>query len=803
MTIDHKPLAHRAIRLSLSAIIAIAICSLTVVALVKADPASGTTGVGQMHVVVQPGIVQTSGYTVPSLYPEPSEWRAKWIGIDPIDPATKAILFRKEFTLASRPASVQAWISADSCYRLYINGQLVSRGPADIGRDFDRCKQGTSWLYDSRDLSMYFNAGTNVIAAEVFIKPIASSQATRGKCGFLFQAEAKSTEQTRLLCTDSTWSVAPDLAWGDLSYDERKEYPGWLTPGFDVSSWKFCVVLGDSVKSPWTPLEVSELPPMMEVRYPELSIRDASPNVSVRSKENKSIQLTGDGDFVVQFDRVLAGYPTLSVNGIAGAQLEIIPIERHNESWRKIKLTLRDGPQTFQYAMLDSFSRLHIKATHVKSPVDITDIGAVFSGYPVEYKGSFECNDPALNRLWLSSRWLTQICMQTHHLDSPNHQEPICDPGDYLIESVENYYAFGEAGLARQDLRKFGRMLAELHYQNFHTSYSLLWLQMLMQYYQFTGDADLLKELSPQVYGLLDTFTSWRGANGLISNAPNYMFMDWVQIAGFNAHHPPAVIGQGYLTAFYYQALADGSRVANVCHDQERVARFDHLRTDVAAAFNAQLWNATAGLYRDGKPFESKVKPNHWLPADTDIETFSPQVNSLAVLYGLAPDDRQTPIMRKLMTAPQINCQPYFMYFLFGALERAGLFNEFAADQMHRWHINDDTQTYLEMWDGGDYSHAWGGAPLIYMSSTILGVKPASPGFDIINIQPHRSGLNWAKGQVPTPHGPVDVAWEAEGNKLNLVVTIPAGTSGIIETSPGQTVQVGSGTHQFSLLQSQ
>ena len=70
--------------------------------------------------------------------------------------------------------------------------------------------------------------------------------------------------------------------------------------------------------------------------------------------------------------------------------------------------------------------------------------------------GSFSCSDPKLNELWNSSRWLTQICMQTHHLDSPNHQEPICDPGDYLIESHANYYAFGSPWLARQDLRKFG-----------------------------------------------------------------------------------------------------------------------------------------------------------------------------------------------------------------------------------------------------------------------------------------------------------------------------------------------------------
>ena len=89
--------------------------------------------------------------------------------------------------------------------------------------------------------------------------------------------------------------------------------------------------------------------------------------------------------------------------------------------------------------------------------------------------------------------------MQTHHLDSPHHQEPISDPGDYLIEALENYYAIGEPWLAWQDLRKFGLLLKYSDYYNFHTSYSLLWLQMLMDYYDYydyTGDIALVRELA-------------------------------------------------------------------------------------------------------------------------------------------------------------------------------------------------------------------------------------------------------------------------------------------------------------------
>ena len=147
--------------------------------------------------------------------------------------------------------------------------------------------------------------------------------------------------------------------------------------------------------------------------------------------------------------------------------------------------------------------------------------------------------------------------------------------------------------------------------------------------------------MAPYVHELLDTYASWRGKNGLISEAPNYMFMDWVDIGGFGCHHPPAVIGQGYLTAFYYHGLEMASRVAGMTGDTARVAKYAQLRREIAAAFNRELWVAGKGLYRDGKPFQTSVKPGQWLPADKDIETFSPHVNLLAVLYDLAPKERQ------------------------------------------------------------------------------------------------------------------------------------------------------------------
>ncbi|MCG7859534.1 hypothetical protein MD537_21330, partial [Flavihumibacter sediminis] len=101
------------------------------------------------------------------------------------------------------------------------------------------------------------------------------------------------------------------------------------------------------------------------------------------------------------------------------------------------------------------------------------------------------------------------------------------------------------------------QMMEKNQYRMFHTSYSLIWVQMLHQYIQYTGDASILTELLPHAHQLMLLFRSYLNKDYLVANAPNYMFMDWIKIDRFNAHHPPAMIGTGYMTAFYFKALQD------------------------------------------------------------------------------------------------------------------------------------------------------------------------------------------------------------------------------------------------------
>ena len=732
------------------------------------DPRGPISVPGRRTVVERDG-VQAPGYRFIPPGPDTAAWAASWIGLP--GAAAPTVLFCREFELCAKPRGAVAHVTADISYRLWVNGRLAARGPADIGMDYNRTTTGR-WFYDTVDLRPFLHPGSNVLAAEVFARPLIGWEDSRQPgC---FACELFSGHES-LVRTDESWSAAASAHWqerdGRWTYSQHLEPAGWRLSGHSDPIWRPAM----SVRDEWQPLVRSEIPARMEVVYPAAALTRPSPGVAL-SGVAFPVRLDTDGGFTVRFDRVLPAFVGITVKGGKGGVLQIEPNEEDAPGYHRAASVLLDGgTQRVEVPFLDSFSVINLRAEGIKEPLEIQDVRAVFAGQPVAYRGSFECSDPQMTRLWHVCRWATQVCLQTHHLDSPHHQEPISDPGDYMILALNNYSAFFQPALVRQDLRKYSWIMARCRNQVFHTSYALLWLRMLMDYYDHTGDEALVRELAPAVFSLLATFTGYRGPNGLISNAPNYMFMDWVEIAGFPCHHPPAVIGQGYMTAFFHRALADGERVAAMVGETGRAANYARLRSDVAAAFQSELWSETEGQYRDGRPGQTTVPPNEWLPADKPVETFSAHVNVLAVLSGIAPTEKAASILGRAISGPNFNCQPYFMHFVFEALATAGLFNTHALPLMKRWKIVEETQSLREMWSTGDLSHGWGTSPLHQFSARVLGVRPLTPGGTRISVEPLPCGLDWASGVVPVAAGDVHVEWRRQGDSINLEVDVPPG----------------------------
>ena len=753
-----------------------------------------------MTVKVDAEGMQAPGYQY--VQPEPKEkWDGRWIvSKAPSVPETVGNCLRKEFVLKKSPAKVTAWFSGDS-FLLYINGLPAARGPADGGNDVGGTSSGRTF-YDGRDFTGLFHIGQNSVAVET-------------QKGFLFEARVDYADGTsEVLKSDESWRgianpylkkmalVDPAISkgkpakGGGVTFDAPAEPIGWQLVGFDDSKWPAC----QAGNAPGN-LVMSELPPLMEASYPIFEVGQVKGHVTVPEnalRPGHPIVVQGDGEFAVQFSRVMAARCGIKVKGCAGAQITLVGGETYASKNIYCQVLLRDGVQYFEGRNYMGIGAIRVIVRNATQPVEIQEVTGNAWSQPVEYRGSFNCSDEMLNTLWKSNRWSAQINMITHHLDNPGRQEPLGDYGDYLIQDLVAYTTLGKNhALARQDLRKFAWILENAKYKTFHTSYIFCWLQALLNYYDYTGDTSLIQELAPQVHGAIDKFTSYLGKNGIISESPDYVFMDFITVSDdkdpkikFGCHHPPPVIGQGYMTALYYRGLADAIRVSQITKNETAMEKYGELRRKVLKSYRDELWNPTRGLFRDGKPFAS-TQPSTWaLPADVQMESFSAQNNILAVLYDLAPQEQQASILEALLKSPKWDVSNYFMQYGFDALGHAGLFEKYGVEKMHTFEVEPATQTVRELGPKrGSHAHGWVGSPSYQMSSRILGVRPLTPGFATFAIRPTICGLSFAKGVVPSPHGDIAVDWEVKDRVFRLKTIVPANTAAVVSLPVGTVAQ--------------
>lgn len=741
-----------------------------------ADP-RGPISTPGMRPVLRPDGVEVPGFDWHP--PDIALPTARWIGA-PGNP--EVFRARREFVLPSRPAAAWCLVTADRSYRLWVNGRLASRGPDDIGMDYHRV-QNDRWLVDARDIGPLLRRGKNVLAVEVFGGPLVGWEGSRGRAGLMVELRTGSVT----VATDNAWRVTANSAWTSVgshwTYDPARETTGWMDPEF-AQKWHPAEILEDR----WLPRELSRIPQRAEIVRPP-----------VRGTRFPLDIVPGNSRTVVRYGMVLPAYLGIVVEGGAGGTLWLEPNEPDAPGWnRRFAIRLDGGRVVVEMPVMDSFSVVNLRLEGTNQTARVLDLRACEVAQPVAWRGSFRSSDPELDRLWRVCRRVTHICLQTHHLDSPHHQEPISDPGDYLIASLVNYGAFLQPWLTRQDARKYAGILRACRNQVFHTSYALLWLRMVVDYTMHTGDRLLETELAPEIQALIETFLSYQGREGLVSEAPNYMFLDWVDIAGFPGHHPPAAIGMGYMTAFLIGALEDAAGVAERMNDTSRARSLRARRARMVENFNRELWMPEKGRYRDGLPFRTSVKPGQWLPADAAIETSTAHVNILAVLHGIAPESRRKAILESALDGPGFTCQPYFMHFVFAALDVADCFDERAPAQWARWKVIKETGSLREMWDRGDLSHSWGATPLVQCQTRILGVTPIEPGFARTRIRPRRAGLSHASGVVPTPRGDLHVGWRDGTDGFSLETTIPDGIECEIVLPSGALHRaVGPGTHRF------
>jgi len=660
--------------------------------------------------------------------------------------------FKNKYKLAKKAVTANIEVCGDTKFRLWINKRYVGSGPVCPGGDYGNKLPMPNYYSSSYTVSLDLCREISFFA-QIQLSPVVMTDVSCGRGGFVLVCHVIFEDGTcQIITTDESWQSRANPCYiSENNTDYTLEQEAWRP--------------AEIIRSVWN-LKKSPIPVLHEERI----VSTENTEIMVKARTQKTI--------TTQLDKIYSGYMNIEIEARVEYDIIIDTFEviGSNLYFEKIKAC---GDISYRSLRMQSIGGYTVTIINKgNKDIKIKEVSIIFTCYPITVEGSFECSDSVLNKIYEVGRHTARICRQSLHLDSPTHQENLGCTGDYFIESLIDYYLFGDTRLTRFDIVRTADYLKMMDGFMFHTSYSLIWIQMIKDYLIYSGDSMLWEEIQDAVHILLERFEGYIGTNGVIENPQNYMFIDWIPVDEFNLHHPPKALGQTAVTAFYYKALTDAAELCKTMGD-EHAELYVSRAEAVKESFNRLFFDQKRCLYFDGLNTPSKT--NEWLPENPQKRYYSKHSNTLAVLYDLCEQSRQRSIMEAVMKDDTlIDVQPYFMHYVLEAVYKTGLFYKYGLNSIKRWEklVNECDKGMKEAWGNYpgyeyDYSHAWGATPTYQLPSKLLGFKMLKPGFKEISLMPNLYGLKYAKITMPTPFGTIECNMkEGENPQLKIPVHI-------------------------------
>ena len=696
-------------------------------------------------------------------------------------------VFRKELILDEIPEKLIAKFSGDCKFRLFINGTFITDGPVEIGGDYNRQTPPTWWFISQQDVTPFFNIGKNIICFELLNHPEALTDFSCGKPGIAFELFAN---DSLILEADEEWMTTINPAYySATTFDANKCIGNYHSNDYSPIGWlpaNFSDEIAESHKN----LLNLNLPPLEEKEYFPIKVDFPFGSKFIRNENSITDPATNDDALTIlpgppatiylTFSKEICGHIEFEVTASKGAIIELFTEETPGCIVDHFKYVTGEGRMHHRFTRMTTAQYMRILVTCADfnvpkaMPVILHNIKINSRGFPLPEATKFNCSDPYLVQLRNTIDNTMRMCMQRLHLDSPVHQEPLGCTGDYMIESLIAQALYGDMRLSCADIKRTALLVEDQGGVIFHTSYSLLFIQMVKDYFWYTADFMTLKEVYPSIKLILNKFKTYIGKEGLVSKAPNYMFIDWVVDGDITYHHPPAELAIGAMSAFFYGALANAEALAHQLGDTLQAHEWSQQREELGIAFRKELWDEVSGIYRPGISGICKNGFGPFYVEDTGRIGRITHTSILAIAYGIHPLEDCEDLLDKIMTDKSLlQPQPYFCHFLFDAICSIGKFNQWGYTLMERWRniIDEHPSSLKECWQCGDYSHAWGGTPAYQLTRAVLGITPLEPGFRKIILAPRFGNLDFVCGDVPTPFGFINVNYK-EGE---LGVTLPRG----------------------------
>ncbi len=724
---------------------------------------------------------------------------------------SRFVYLRRSFVLGEPPDLLPARATCDSRYVLYVNGTVAGRGPVRSEPEL------LGWDELELAPQLVAGVNVIVALCRYYGRPgpwwvPAAPLGTLGRGSFCFETGPGAPLD---LVSDTTWHAVP-APWQETDggnmhafapeiVDGRLAPAGLHDPALRDDRWPSAValagrghgtVLDRPPADPYSSPRRRPIPQLASLPL-EALLLESGAAVRVELGEEpvatwSTVERDDDGDrrisvwdvgclCLAQLEVAVegAGPAGTVVDVVAGEDLRADGLpETSPRDWAG-RFVLGGEPGE-RAAFFDPVGLRYVAAHHPPG-VDVSIVAAETT-YPPQDGAAFDCDDPRYTERWRAGVRTVAVCSTDAFLDCPGREQRawvadayvqilvslVTNPDRRLVRHHLQLTAESRStggllhGAAACDFSHIGLLLPE---------YSLHWIRSLAAYWRYTGDEAFVQRLLPIADGIIERYERQRGHSGLLENFPGWVFIDWAQVG--------RDVVTGAHDALYAAALEDYAELPGA-------AAVGELSSRTATAFEA-LWDEERGVYIDaiGDAGRSRRVSQH--------------TNAAALLAGIVPQERVAALIERIVdpasnglgrlvvTAtpadaragdlevhdlipvlqyqtpkgfdPELDivaAQPWFCRFLHEALARHGR-RDLILESVLRWQLQPGHGTLQEFWDAAPGTssrcHGWSASPAYDLTTSVLGVRPLTPGWARTFVDPFLGPLARASGRVPTPLG--------------------------------------------------
>ncbi len=406
------------------------------------------------------------------------------------------------------------------------------------------------------------------------------------------------------------------------------------------------------------------------------------------------------------------------------------------------------------------FGWIHIRS--LDKPVEIVSPRLVCQVKPTNYNGSFETNDTLLTRIWYTGAYTVKLNLLKDHFGAilMERSDRHSWTGDAHASQAAAMVAFGNFDFVKENIRYTSAQY------NGIASYSLYWVLSLIDYYNYTGDTALMEEMLENACAKLDSAYQHYDTDVRLS------FYGWDERLGAGFESPDMPENQH---AYRMLCIRAWKEFAASMRQMGKQALADN--------YERYAGEKVAKLTKDR---------NWWQPFG--VHAAADAVNALFIKENEGRGIWQNAFADRMQ---RLSYSPFNQYFILQAMAHMQRHAEAITTVDDCWggQIRYGGTTFFEVfrpsWNDisqpndapinnqcgyTSLTHPWSAGVTKWLTEEVLGVKPLSPGFETFAIKPFLSSrITRVKGDVPTPHGTISFAIDAEAGSIRL--SIPEGTA--------------------------